>query len=297
MWWMRKDASMFHDTQEMWIVFGTTCCVTLLFILFANWVDNSNYLKEAKEKLKEEPRQMKPMDYHVRYMQSVRNENKEHLSIVNMIRGAFDLHITVNPEDVYRFRLFCEEYHVDMAYAVGFGGQQLMTSQHTKAAGTNGLTALRELFALEKLLISRNIRPIRSKLEARAQSDGVQEFLKTPLFKHHPERYYFEFHFKVKNNSKTIREAEAFEAVCAKYFVACALNVFGKDRQTVNPLVAYRVRTSSVQKALDQCADVIKTLKAKGVQVIEENIHQEFVIWDTNPELDRGFTCPVVELA
>jgi len=221
---------------------------------------------------------------------------------IKSISGSFDIHVTVHPSQLYRFKLFCAEHKIEPTYVLSLDGndplinhQQLMTSEHTLVMSAE--QAVQKALDLSLELRRCRIDVLRVKVEARAESQGVAEFLKTSLFQQNPEEYYFEFHWKLENTDETLTGAKRLHDICKRYSLSCATNLFGKHIKSLyHPFVAYRLRTSSIQNALQACDNLISTLKTKEkLNVLTHNVHKEFVVFDTNPEFDRGFVpSPVV---
>lgn len=204
----------------------------------------------------------------------------------------FEIHITVANEALYEFLLYCNEKGCAKDFAVGpwlysearseeASNRQLMFTRTVKQS-FGAARALATETAAE--LESRGIAVRRIKLEVPAQHEFVVRARQAL-----PEAYY-EFHFKVRVASQA--EHEQISAVSRQHHASFSYNAFGSTPDRV--LVAQRVHCAAdvpYSSALAARQAYIDTLQAAELQVdtTGSGVHYEFVVHDSNPQLDAGF--------
>jgi hypothetical protein len=197
--------------------------------------------------------------------------------------GAFDVHITVDENEIYLVNQFCELRKISLAYAIGLTGsnkQQLMTS--TYKLTTDGRTVFNDATQLANQMKSAGIGIKRIKIEAIAENPEVVNFIKTAEYQNN-NHYYYEFHYKVKILSD--EDQKKLETACHEHHVAYAINFLSRNRR--DPLISQRIR-GDYQKALVRRTVFQEALKSVGLESLQDGTHFEFVIYDDNPQLDQG---------
>lgn len=205
------------------------------------------------------------------------------MSHLKRFLGAFDVHITVDENEIYRVNQFCELRKIALAYAIGLKGehkQQLMTS--TYKLTTDGQTVLADATQLANQMKESGIGIKRIKIEALAENPEVANFIQTLEYKTN-NHYYYEFHYKVKILSD--EDQNKLEKLCQEHHVSYAINFLSRNRR--DPLISQRIR-GDYQKALLRRTAFQNALKSVDLEPLQDGTHFEFVIYDDNPQLDQG---------
>ncbi len=226
------------------------------------------------------------------------------MSTIDQIKSYFEIHITVDSNDMYYFMLFCNEHNCSYDYAVGpylfedkvnnlGSNNQLM---YTKTINATYEEAIVTAKSTKKELEAYGVKVVRVKLEVPANHNFVHKFADLhPKYGKDKDIGYFEFHFKV-----TVTNKEEHGKMCdisKKHDVSFSYNAFGRTKDKV--LVAQRVRVhpDSYDKALKLRQKYIDDLVENGLN-IETNgsgVHYEFVVYDDNKELDNGFVDEAIQ--
>ena len=204
---------------------------------------------------------------------------------IDNIHGTFDVHITVDENDIYKFNQYCIFKGIAIAYAVGPHGnhkQQLMTSGYVQNKSSK--EAIADAHKLAQELQKADIKVLRIKIEAMSEAKGVAEFIKTSEYAKHIE-YYFEFHWKI--TLKTLEHQKKLEQLCVQNNASYALNFLSQNRK--DPLIAFRVKAKTIAEAHKARDRVMEQCIALDLAILDKGRHNEFIIYDTNYSLDKNF--------
>ena len=208
-------------------------------------------------------------------------------------KGVFEIHITVDEKDIFPFQLFCNENRYESDFAVGpwIEPQNVIPgSSNTQLMLTHMYSgtfkeALKKSDSIAINLKKYGINVKRQKIEIPANSKLVHEFI-NELF-HHIHIGYFEFHFKVQLTSQ--EQFKKLLELSRKHESSFSYNAFGKTKEKV--LMTMRVKSSSFESAQEYRKKFIEILEEEGFLVNRSGsgTHYEYVVLDTNFNLDSGF--------
>lgn len=204
------------------------------------------------------------------------NFNKITINSANI----YEVHITIDPLSNYvKLLSFINEYRkykLKPVFAVSsIKNNQYMLSYFTSYK--NDIDVINNAEQLSIELEKYNIKVLRVKVE----SHNISKFanIKKSELKFYN---YFEFHIKVSKSDSY----EKLENDVKKYReVAISYNLCSKN---LKPLLTIRIYNEEFENALIYRDKIIKELKDKYYE-FENKIQQEFSIYDTNIELDKGW--------
>lgn len=213
---------------------------------------------------------------------------------------TFELHITVDENQIFKMMRVCNEHKFDLDFAVGpvlydvkdktelaVANQQLMLTKIIRATFANAIARAEEIAFI---LRDNEIQIVRTKLEVPARHRDLnllREYLdeECPVYMSHAG--YFEFHFKVL--LETLDQEERLKEVTLRHNASYSYNAFGSTKNKI--LTAQRVRTEKFEDALNERNVYISDLQDAGlcVDTSGSGVHYEYVVYDDNPYLDDGF--------
>lgn len=199
-------------------------------------------------------------------------------SLHHPVEGVFEYHITVeDTDDIDRFINVCRELRLKpivIMLSSGEHAKQVMTSNFVMGTYPDNLT---EISDLAKKLETAGFPACRLKIEAKAKSKGV------PLTSEQMatwESAYFELHFKVKTDDK-----ERLFDLCKRRKALIAWNALKPEGAY---LITIRLFSCGLPDALSANKDFKNYLRSNGYTILQNQ--KEFVVYDSNIDLDRGWT-------
>lgn len=210
---------------------------------------------------------------------------------MDRIHGLFEIHITVDiSTGLYKLWEYTNNNKgVKLIMAVADEG--LCKDQYMISKWKNGnfSDVVNRALEMELDMISMDIKPIRVKVESMAHNNGVpattSDYESLSKSKEIMGRPYFEFHAKIELNSHTIKDLTTM-LKGIRYtdtFVAHSINICGSKV----PLLTIRVYNHGRDYAI-HAKDIVLT-QIKTMFKIIGNIQQEFSVFDTNEEMDKGW--------
>lgn len=209
-------------------------------------------------------------------------------------KACFEIHITVDHNQLYLFTLFCCQHGYTKDFAIGpwlypheqspeGSNQQLML---TKTVNDTLVNAIKIGQNLCDQLTQFGINVQRLKLEVPAKSKFTKTYLQEcPMST--VGTGYFEFHFKVQVISES--ESDKITNISKKHLASFSYNAFSK--KPGNVLTTLRTRAAGFDEALKSRELYINDLESCGLFICKDpsGTHYEFVVHDTNYALDDGF--------
>lgn len=211
-----------------------------------------------------------------------------------LIKGLFEIHITVKNTNVPRLKVFCEKNAVKPIFACSGRGNDDTNSQVMISKWKNGLSddVVSVANDLAKKMTEFGLEVLRIKVEAMQSNEGVpntkEESLKCS------RGCYFEFHLKyplkdadcgmegLEMASKKV--ASTISSVC-EFGVGVSMNIFSSK---TDPLLTLRVVDGWKSEALRIKDELLDGLKKFGYKS-NNGVQQEWAFYDTNISLDDGW--------
>jgi hypothetical protein len=210
------------------------------------------------------------------------------------ISGLFECHIfcsPLNPSDEIKARFVssCEGAEIKaLCLGLDYEGQGVINVlQSTKYYEQEDSQTPVALMLRDAEKLSTTFEVIRLKLEAMAWNPGVP--VTDEEARALPEGHYFEFHLKLDapvspENDEILKRlaAELTKELGVKIPFSC--NNMGNKNQRFLNVRTYHMGSASSEKLI---AQVSESLSQKGFPVAK--VIKEFIVFDTNKELDRGW--------
>jgi hypothetical protein len=196
------------------------------------------------------------------------------------ISGVFEIHISVDPVQITKLRLFTMKNKMKPILAVAQHGEnpnQLMISKWT--AGTV-LEAVSRAKEIADQLKDDGLDVVRVKVEAMAHNKGVPQEANSDVDPSH----YFEFHIKIPIDEH--RSWQELEGLAAKSGCAVSFNAF---KDTVAALVTMRVSASRGYLEAQRMKDALLAALEEGGFAAGGEVQKEFSVFDSRPEYDAGW--------
>ena len=220
---------------------------------------------------------------------------------IQPIDGLFEIHITVDPKDNYVPLLeFVKKYErmkgMKLVFAISRkGNNQYMISYFTNKKDNQ--LAIDSANKIAQELRESQIDVVRVKVE----SHNTKSFPLTDEnyfdYKAYNEKFgipYFEFHVKV-NAHKILQDYLLHLEETCSYMkdkidskdvgIAVSYNICGQNKK---PLLTIRIYNKGYLNAESYKNQILDGLKEKGY-TFEDKLQQEFSVYDTNIELDKGW--------
>lgn len=196
-------------------------------------------------------------------------------------KGLHEIHITVDPRDLFGLRMYCLDNKIKPILAVSEYGEcpiQAMISKFKNGTGDEVIVKAHEM--AKEMTEYWGIRVTRIKIESMMHNEGVP----TEENAECTDENYFEFHLKVEVTDKS--EWNQLAVVCREKGAHLSFNAFKKE--TI-PLITLRIPGScGMKKAVDSKDVLMDHIKIKGF-FSNSAIQSEFSIYDTNIALDNGW--------
>lgn len=206
------------------------------------------------------------------------------------INGLFESHITVHaetPEALARFQSACAEIGVKCLHIELDSGGNVFQPMIGATHRGDFATARHEAFELEATLTRRGFAVTRVKIEAFIENEGVP----TGDAQVVGSGTYFEFHALVTLPSSDV--PAALRSVCAAHGGHLSRNAFkGDPAGRTSRFVTLRVSGVGSTRADSIFGDFLNALREAGFEL--SKIRREFVVYDSNLELDAGWGNVVV---
>jgi len=193
--------------------------------------------------------------------------------------GLHEIHITVNPTQIFTLRWFCKQHKMKpilASTAYGNHPNQLMISKYKNGSSKE---AIEKAYSIAKDMEVAGLEILRVKVEAMVHNKGCPTGDVIPK---NPEEY-FEFHIKILVDSWD--EYQQLSHVATRYSAHLSFNAFKRE---LEPLVTLRVFNCSYIEAMNKKAELIEAIQGVGFTTNFE-IHQEFSVYDSNQKLDKGW--------
>lgn len=203
------------------------------------------------------------------------------------INGLFESHITVHAETseaLLRFKSACAEIGVKCLYIELDSGAHTFQPMIGATHRGDFASVRREAFELEATLTRRGFAATRVKIEAFIENEGVP---KTDAeAKAMGGGTYFEFHALVTLPSSEV--PAALRSVCAAHGGHLSRNALKRDPDGRNSrFVTLRVAGVGSTRADSIFGNFLTALREAGFEL--SKIRREFVVFDSNLELDAGW--------
>lgn len=220
-----------------------------------------------------------------------RLKNATQTGEVRALDGVFEIHITVDPVGnfVRLLNYVRQRKGMKIVFAASHAANnQYMLSHFTRKEDDALAVECANRMAAE--LGAAGVRVLRVKVEGHnakgtpfttADYVAFEKYLNVK-YEGKAGKPYFEFHAKVADNV----DSEELER-CVKQFegVAVSYNLCGTTKK---PLLTIRVYGTGFMNAQQYKDTVMNCMKAQGYK-FEDNIQQEFSVYDSNPGLDKGW--------
>jgi hypothetical protein len=257
---------------------------TLTFLAFGTLLVQYYTMKNQKEELENQ-------------LATIKN-NVHSLDVIQALNGIFEIHVTIDPENNY-FKLvnFIKRFEKEKGFKIVFAissvaNNQYMLSHFTRK--TDEQEAINSANQIAADLTEEGIKVLRVKVEghnAKGTPQTNKDYIEvekylTQKYNNKCGKPYFEFHVKVadhKNRTDYFKNLE--EAVRQYNGVAISYNLCSSNRK---PLLTIRVYNSGFITAQQYKDKVMNELKDIGY-IFEDNLQQEFSLYDTNSELDKNW--------
>lgn len=201
------------------------------------------------------------------------------------INGLHEIHISVDPNQIALLRLYCKDSKIKPICATALQGDhpnQLMISKWKNGTSPE---VIQKAHDLEKDMTNYGLKVLRVKVEAMMHTKGCPTNDEKPL----RDGDYWEFHLKLSIDHSN--EYHKLEQIVAKHKGGMSFNVFKRE---LEPLVTLRLYKRSYNEAMQLKADLIEDIQRNGF-VCNGGIQQEFSVYDTFTELDKGWLPGVEE--
>jgi hypothetical protein len=215
-------------------------------------------------------------------------------SLCPAISGTFECHIFCaplhpDPESKARFVDACQKVGIKaLCLGLDYEGQGVINVlQSTKYYELDNAKAAVELLLQDGLALSEYFEVIRLKLEAMAWNPGVP--VTNEQSKSLPESHYFEYHLKLDapvstENDQLLKQLARQLTQELGVRVPFSCNNMGEKNQRFLNARTYGMGASASAAVV---AQITEALTHKGFTV--QKVIQEFIVFDTNKELDRGW--------
>lgn len=214
------------------------------------------------------------------------------------VNGIFECHIFCEPlnpsrEEINRFKEVCESFNIrPLCIALHFEDKGMVSVlQTTKWYETTAVDAVQRMTEDAKK-IQEHFNVIRLKLEAVTTNSGIPQETEEALA--WGAGNYFEYHIKLNRESVTPEHDEELKTLAAhlrnefKIQIPFSCNNLGNNNQRfINGRthdVGYKDSSALMQKV---CTEI----QGRGYTI--DRMISEFIVWDTNKDLDRGWLEPV----
>lgn len=225
-----------------------------------------------------------------------------------MINGLFEIHITVDHTDKNGGNGFYNLYNyvsknngMKLILAVAKNGDYPnqntgSLTQYMISKFKNGTEqeVIERALEIAREMKQENIEVLRVKVESMAFNDGVpvtMEDYKKYILLPKTGKPYFEFHAKIKPFNNELESLVEFwnknTILKPHVFVALSINLLSRS-ENKNPLLTIRVYDGGRIDAIDLKNAIFDDLKNKNYHIIDA-IQQEFSVYDTNENLDKGW--------
>ena len=210
------------------------------------------------------------------------------------INGLFEIHITVDKNDDY-YKLWSytfnkKDFKLILAVSdIGVHKEQFMISKWKNGTVSEAIDKANKI---AKDMIVHGIKVERVKVESMAHNPGVPD--SDEDFNKIKENFvvgkpYFEFHAKIDIMSNTLEDSiywcnERHKSYSSEIHLAISANICGSG----SPLLTIRIYDHGRNYSIRVKNEILDNLKKDGYKVIG-NIQQEFSIYDTNDNMDKGW--------
>lgn len=241
---------------------------------------------------------------HHQYLQAIRElqnlqDDTPTRSEAGPIDGIFEIHITIDPQgDFVKLLKYIKanekQHSIKPVFAASTEkNNQYMISHFTRKNDEGDAIEFANRLA-EEMRQKLEMKIVRIKVESHggkgipvnlADYDLFCDYLKQ---RYHGKagRPYFEFHVKVSRHKSMQDYYDALEKDVKEWkCVAISYNLCSKN---LHPLLTIRVYNRGFNMAQEIKDQVMNSLKKKGY-VFEDQIQQEFSVYDSNSELDKGW--------
>jgi hypothetical protein len=196
------------------------------------------------------------------------------------ISGVFEIHISVDPEQIARLRLFTMKHKMKPILAVAQHGEnpnQLMISKWTTGSVSVATERAKDIAAQ---LTDAGLRVVRVKVEAMASNAGVPQAPNNDTSPSH----YFEFHIKIPVADD--RDWDELEKLASSHGCGVSFNAF---KDAVAALFTLRVAASRGYCVAEKMKDDLLAEIARAGFVAGGEVQREFSVLDTSPHYDAGW--------
>jgi hypothetical protein len=203
------------------------------------------------------------------------------------IHGLHEIHISIDPSQIFEFKIFCNKRKYKCIFPVAFNGvnkNQLMLSKWK--TGTS-LSSIQKANEIEAELKDNNIRVHRVKVEAMMHNKGVPEDENNLCLPYN----YFEYHLKmIINNIDMIKNISYIMELFKNEHpdIKCAIS-FNCFRENIKLLITLRLKGEWGSNKCEKYKDIfIDFIESKGIH-FEGEIQKEFEVYDNNVSYDNGW--------
>lgn len=214
-----------------------------------------------------------------------------------MISGLFEIHITVDHLGNSFYNLYnyvSKNNGMKLILTVAKNGDYPTQYMISKFKNGTEQEVIERALEIAREMKKENIEVLRVKVEAMAFNEGVpvtMEDYKNYILLPKTGKPYFEFHAKIKPFNKELESLVDFwnknTILKPSVFVALSINLLSRS-ENKNPLLTIRVYDGGRIDAIDLKNVILDDLKNKNYHIIDA-IQQEFSVYDTNENLDKGW--------
>ncbi|CAF1386676.1 unnamed protein product [Didymodactylos carnosus] len=231
----------------------------------------------------------KSVDFVIDYLKMKSGEYKtimNKLVPTNVINGTFEVHITVENNDMEHFLNVCKINKLKSIFIHlnnGNNPKQLMTSSYHVGTYSNIVEEIKTLANIQ----FKDFNIIRLKIESLPSNNGIPENDIDKLLFWDINSNYFEFHYKILISS--LNQLRRLKKLCITYELYLARNAF--KTISINEMyyiITMRLFNVSRVNAFIRNDTIINYLTMNHFPPLK--VEREFVVYDSNIDLDNGWS-------
>jgi hypothetical protein len=186
---------------------------------------------------------------------------------LDLFKGLFDIHITVDDRDIYKVSNFCKFNNIRFVYNVSRTNKYVTVSVYRDK--TDGQAALEYAHDIVQQMEDYGIFVRTFIIATTPNNIGIVEFMKTDEYKNNP-CYYYEYKFRV--DIKTEKEQIELDDMCENWGAKCLVDVKNDSH-----VVILRIRGEDCDKESNAFYELLSRFRA--TKLVSGN---HFVIYDSS---------------
>jgi len=194
------------------------------------------------------------------------------------ISGLFEIHISVDINDIHKFRMFTFNHKMKTIMAVsGYMETQLMLSKYKNGTQTE---CIAKAMLIKQQIEESGIKVLRTKVESMGSNKGVPENENIDRKSYE----YFEYHLKF--SVADLEEYKMLDHLTTSFDKCTTFVSYNAVKKELVPLVTLRIVGSNGSIKANTIKDnFMNYLKSNGF-TSNEGIQYEFSVYDDNMRLD-----------